>query len=214
LLLFQAPGSDSELDGIIEEKKPVVFVGRVPSKIRADTVATDIEAGTFMGVEYLLRKGRRRIGLLTQRDSLSVREFRLKGWRRAHAEAGLTPATNLHADSEISSEAGFVATRQLLSSKTLPDAIFADNLVLTIGVVRALQERGIAGSIEVVSSDEAEWLDVFHIPISTVVQPSYEVGVTAARLFLDRVTDPERPVETVLLKPALKIREGTHSTCQ
>lgn len=208
LLLFQAAGEDPELDRLLAESKPVVFVGRVPAGIHADVVATDIEAGTYMGVAHLLERGHRHVALITQRDSMSVREFRVKAWRRAHADRGLTASDELLAESELSSEGGFTAAMQLLGAKTLPDAIFVDDLVLTIGVVRALQRQDLAGKVEVLSSDDAEWLDVFHIPISTIVQPSHDVGATAARLFLDRVKHPQRAHETILLKPALKIRHG------
>jgi LacI family transcriptional regulator len=208
LLLFQAAGEDPELDRLLTEKKPVVFVGRVPSGIDADVAATDIEAGTYMGVKHLLQKGHRRVALITQRDSLSVREFRLKAWRRAYADLGLRPASGLRAEGELSSEGGFAAAAELLTADKLPDAIFVDDLVLTIGVVRALQQKNLTGKVEVLSSDDAEWLDVFHIPISTIVQPSHEVGATAARLMLERLKAPDRPYEKILLKPTLKVRQG------
>jgi len=211
LFLFQASGQDSELTKFLAEKKPVVFVGRVPSEIKADVVATDIEAGTYLGVSHLLNKGHRRVGLVTQLDSLSVRDFRLKGWHAAHADRGLSPAAGLHADGELTVDGGYAATMELLKGRQLPQAIFADDLVLMIGIVRALHARGLTGKVEVLSSDDAEWLDVFHIPISTIVQPSHEVGVQAAGLFLERLRDPSRPYTTILLKPQLKIREGNHT---
>lgn len=206
LLLFQTPGEDSELDKMIQDQKPVVFVGRVPESVQADVVATDIEEGTCMGTSHLLGKGHNRVGLVTQKDSLSVRDFRLKGWRRAHREGSVAVSKELHADGELSAQGGYRAASQLLDLKKLPDAIFVDDLVLTIGVMRAVKERGLMGKIEVFSSDDAEWLDVFHIPISTIVQPSHDVGVTAAELLLKRLADPSRSYETILLKPALKIR--------
>lgn len=206
LLLFQAPGEDEELNKLIAEKKPVVFVGRVPRNIHADVVATDIENGTWLGCRHLLAKGKRRVGLVCQKDSMSVRDFRLEGWRRAHKEVGVSPVAALQVEGELSAEGGYEATMRLLSRKQLPDAVFVDDLVLTIGVVRALQEKGLVGEIEVLSSDDAEWLDVFHLPITTVVQPSQEVGREAARLLLARLADPRRPIEKILLKPELKIR--------
>lgn len=113
----------------------------------------------------------------------------------------------LHAEGELSVSGGRHAILQLLDRKPLPDALFVDDLVLCIGVVQALQERGLTDRIEVLSSDDADWLDVFHIPISTIVQPSHEVGVTAADLLLKRLRSPNRRREKILLKPTLKIRE-------
>jgi len=207
LLLFQAAGHDEELEKLMKGGKAVVFVGRLPDGLRGDVVATDIEAGTYLGVEHLVSKGHQRVALITQKDSLSVREFRLKGWNKACTAANRTADPNLHAEGELSVSGGRLAALHLLERKPLPDAIFVDDLVLCIGVVQALQERGLAGRIEVLSSDDADWLDVFHIPISTIVQPSHEVGVMAADLLLKRLRTPNRRRETILLKPTLKIRQ-------
>ncbi|MEP7365233.1 MAG: substrate-binding domain-containing protein, partial [Acidobacteriota bacterium] len=43
--------------------------------------------------------------------------------------------------------------------------------------------------------------------ISTVIQPSYEVGVRAAELLLKRIENPKRAFKTILLAPQLRIRE-------
>ena len=206
LLLFLAAGEDPELEKLLDEGKPVVFVGRVPDRLEVDVVATDIEMGTRLAMEHLLSRGHRRIGLVTQRDSMSVRDYRLKAWRETCSLAGIRSNRKLHAEGELSANGGHEAALKLLDVKPPPDAIFVDDLVLTIGVVRALQERGLAGKVEIMSSDDAEWLDVFHIPISTVAQPSHEVGVAAADLLLKRIQTPDRPYERILLPPTLRIR--------
>src|SRR5258707_155581 len=62
ILLFQAPGEDSELDRVLKTNKPVVFVGRIPEGVSADIVATDILYGTQMAVGHLLQQGHTKIG--------------------------------------------------------------------------------------------------------------------------------------------------------
>ena len=76
------------------------------------------------------------------------------------------------------------------------------------GILRAAKERGIAvpETVEVASSDDSEWLDVFRPAISTVVQPSYEMGERAADLALARLASPKRPFESVVLQPSLHPR--------
>jgi DNA-binding LacI/PurR family transcriptional regulator len=60
--------------------------------------------------------------------------------------------------------------------------------------------------VEIVSSDDAEWLDVIHPPISAIVQPSYDLGVKAAETLLKRIKHPKRAQERILLRPELKVR--------
>jgi LacI family transcriptional regulator len=71
-----------------------------------------------------------------------------------------------------------------------------------------LRERNIScpKEMEVMSSDDAEWLDVFEPSISTVVQPSYDLGRAAAELLLRRFRHPTSKFRKVLLQPSLKIR--------
>lgn len=208
VLLFQAPGEDHELDRLLQTRKPVVFVGRIPSGIKADVVATDIECGTRMAIEFLYHKAHRRIGLITVATSLSVSSLRLAGWRAAFQQHGIVADESYVIAGELSSETGRQAAAQLLSLAEPPTAIFADNLVIATGILKTLQERGLRcpQDVEVVSSDDAEWLDVFQPPITTIVQPSYELGVQAAEILLKRIRHPKRPQQKVLLRPELKVR--------
>lgn len=208
VLLFQAPGEDEELTRLLHNKCPIVFVGRIPQGIAADVVATDIAAGTKAGVSYLLSRGHKRIGLLTVEKSMSVSDARLIGWRQALKAAGIAADPVLAVKTDLSAEGGQASARQILSLKARPTALFVDNLVMTIGVLRALQVLHLEcpKDVEVMSSDDAEWLDVFRPVISTVVQPSYQLGVRAAEMLLRRIRHPGRPHEKVLLKPTLHIR--------
>jgi LacI family transcriptional regulator len=108
----------------------------------------------------------------------------------------------------LSAEGARQATFKLLDLGPAITAIFADNLLLVTGILHAFRERGIRcpQNVEVMSSDDAEWLDVFEPKVSTVVQPSYELGVAAAELLLKRFRKPNRKFQKVLLQPTLKIR--------
>jgi len=208
VLLFQAPGDDPELSRIVDKQRPIVFVGRVPSGIEADIVANDIAAGTRLGIEHLISKGHTRIALVTIEKSLSVAELRLEGWKRALRASKLPADEELVVKTEMSVESSTSAMQRLLKVRNRPTAVFADNLLTTIGILKAIQEAGLSSprDLEVVSSDDAEWLNVFRPAISTIVQPSYELGARAAELLLKRIRHPKRPHEKVMLKPELRIR--------
>jgi LacI family transcriptional regulator len=208
VLLFQAPGEDAELSRLLSAMKPVVFVGRIPEGIAADIVATDILRGTQMGVGYLLKKGHTRIGLVTVAASLSVAALRMEGWRRELLRHGGAAKKEYAVAGELSSAAGELAALRLLDLREPPTAIFADNLVVATGILRALQRRGrrVPADLELVSSDDAEWLDVFRPPITAIVQPSYQLGAQAAELLLKRIRHPKRRYQKILLAPELKIR--------
>jgi LacI family transcriptional regulator len=76
------------------------------------------------------------------------------------------------------------------------------------GALRALRERRlrVPDDVAVMSSDDSEWLDEFEPRISTVVQPSYEMGVRAGDLLVKRMQTPDRAQERILLMPELRLR--------
>ena len=208
VLLFQAPGEDRELDLLIESDKPLVFVGRIPKIAEADVVAPDIQAGTRMAIDHLLDRGHKRIGMVLVSASMSVHANRIAGWRASMRKHGTKADAAYIVSGELSADAGARATAKLLDLPKPPTAIFTDNLVLITGVLKMLKERGMScpAQIELVSSDDAEFLDVFQPPITTIVQPSYELGVQAAERLLQRIRYPQRPSHKTILKPSLRVR--------
>ena len=208
ILLFMAAGSEETLPRAAGGKRPIVCVGRIPEQFECDTVCADNVAGTRLAIEHLMGKGHKRIGIIAGELSLSAGADRVLGWRqalRAHRikvdEALIQPAT-------WTEQAGFDAANRLLDLPLPPTAIFAANFLMMTGILRAAKERGIAvpETVEVASSDDSEWLDVFRPAISTVVQPSYEMGERAADLALARLASPKRPFESVVLQPSLHPR--------
>ena len=96
----------------------------------------------------------------------------------------------------------------LLALPEPPTAIFTANFLMMTGVLKALKQRKLRcpKDVEVMSSDDSEWLDVFEPRISTVAQPSYEMGTEAAKLLLERIKQPGRKFEQIVLQPQLMLR--------
>jgi DNA-binding LacI/PurR family transcriptional regulator len=120
VLLFQSPGEDDELRRMLEKNRPLVFVGRVPKGIDADVVATDILAGTKAGVAHLIRRGHKRIGLITTENTMSVAEYRVAGWTRALKERGIPVDQRLVVPAKLSAEAACCTATRLLDWKNHP----------------------------------------------------------------------------------------------
>src|SRR5262249_12930454 len=123
-------------------------------------------------------------------------------------KAGVAADKNWVRPTDWSPEQARTQMIELLALAEPPTAIFAANFLMTTGVLAALQERDIPvpQGMEVVASDDFDWLDVFRPAISAVVQPSYEMGVAAAELLFRRLKDPRGKRESIVLRPSLKVR--------
>ena len=209
LLLFISPGEDRDVRALVKAKRPVVFVGRTPIDLKADSVSADNAKGTQIAVERLISRGHRRIALVNGQAGLSSSAERVQGWKRALKKEGFPAPKELVVHADWTAEAGFAKASDFLNLDKPPTAIFAANLLMMTGVLRALKERKLRcpQDVEVMSSDDSEWLDVFEPRISTVAQPSYLMGAKSAELLLKRIKSSSRRFEQIVLEPELMIRD-------
>lgn len=208
VLMFLAAGDESEAERMVKAKKAVVFVGRTPRTFKADAVSADNVAGTRLAIEHLIKAGHKRIAIITGQSSLSTSTDRVEGWRRTLRKHKLPTTASLIGEGDWSAESGHAAAKRFLAMNPRPTAIFASNFLMMTGALRAVKESGLRcpEDVQVISSDDSEWLDVFAPAITTVVQPSYAMGEHAADLLLKRIEKPSRKFETVVLEPELHIR--------
>jgi DNA-binding LacI/PurR family transcriptional regulator len=208
LLIFICPGANEEVRALVMAKKPIVFVGRTPVGLKADSVSANNRRGAQIAVARLISRGHRRVALVNGQEGLSSSADRVEGWKSALRKSRFAAAAELLAHCDWTADAGYRATLRFLDLEEPPTAIFAVNFLMMTGVLRALQERGVRcpQQVEVISSDDSEWLDVFAPRISTVAQPSYEMGEKSAQLLLKRMRAPRRRFEQIVLEPELVIR--------
>src|SRR5436190_1596241 len=179
-------------------------------------IANPFYAKVVRGVENVLKEANYSLILgstYNQKEEQSryLAVFRAKqvdGLKRALKNRGLAAPKELLAHGDWTADAGYSATVRFLDLPEPPTAIFAVNFLMMTGMLRALHERGVRcpQEVEVISSDDSEWLDVFAPRISTVAQPSYEMGEKSAQLLLKRMRAPRRRFEQIVLEPELVIR--------
>ena len=208
MLLFLASGDQSELKQLVSKKKPIVFLGRIPS-FPADYVTADNVRGAELAVEYLISKGHQRIGIIIGQEDLSPSVQRVEGWRNTLTKKGLSSPEEYIATGDWGAESGYRCAQQLLKLEPRPSALFVANFMMMTGALRAVKDAGLRNpeDVRVASCDDAEWLDCFSPPVTTIEQPSYELGAEGAALLLARLQDPGREACHLVLQPKLKIRE-------
>ena len=209
VLMFLAAGDESEASRMVKAKKAVVFVGRAPRTFQGDTVTADNVQGTRLAIDHLIAAGHERIAIVTGQASLSTSSDRVDGWRKSLRRRKLAAPASLIGEGDWSTESGYEVGKRLLEQSPRPTGIFASNFLMMTGVLRAIKEKGLRcpQDVQVVSSDDSEWLDVFSPAITTVVQPSYAMGEHAADLLLKRMKQPSRKFETIVLSPELHLRQ-------
>jgi len=103
------------------------------------------------------------------------------------------------------------AALALLNLPNPPTAVFSTNNVMTLGVIAALQSRGvrIPEDVALVGFDDFDWAIVLRPRLTTVGQPTYDIGKIAAQMLVERIE--HRVVEglrRVVLPTRLLVRES------
>ena len=175
---------------------PVVFGGRPlrPGELESYYVDVDNVDAAALGTRYLIDSGRARIATISGPDDMPAGVDRLTGWTSAMTAAGLD--TSRVAAGDFSMASGARAMRQLLEQDPTLDAVFAASDLMALGAVSVLREHGrsIPGDVAVVGFDDSPAATGGAIELTSVHQPSIEMGEQMARMLLAllRGETPER----------------------
>ncbi|WP_376795788.1 LacI family DNA-binding transcriptional regulator [Thermogemmatispora sp.] len=193
---------------------PVVAVDRRVKDEAIDAVLVDNVRGAREAVLHLIANGYRRIGIITGPLSTTTGRERLEGYRRALEESGLPYDPHLVRTGPFKENTGRILTRELLDLEEPPTALFLGNNLIALGALDMLQERGlrIPQDMALVSFDETPWAHLNAISLTTIAQPVYELGSTAALRLLQRLQPTPASHFTrqeIILTPSLQIRSSS-----
>jgi DNA-binding LacI/PurR family transcriptional regulator len=200
----------------IEEGLAVVVIDRQMRNTDVDTVLVDNFQGSLEAIHHLIQLGHTRIGMVSGPLHLTTGRERYGGYLQAMTDAGLRVDSSLTCFGDYRQSSGYELAQQLINLPDPPTAMFVANNQMTIGALNAIHEAGrnIPSDIAVVGFDDLSWAISLNPPLTTVAQPTFEIGVHAARLLLERIADPLRPAHTVVLETELIVRASCGSPVQ
>jgi DNA-binding LacI/PurR family transcriptional regulator len=158
-------------------------------------------------VAHLVASGRKRIALINHDLSYKYAQLRQQGYQQELEQRGLSWQAVSYA-SDLSYNAGKRAMEALLNADTQPDAVFAVSDTLAAGAIAAIQAAGhqVPQDIAVAGFDGSELAEMISPPLTTIAQPSRDIGRTAFSLLLQKIDDPQSPTERVMMDWRLIVR--------
>lgn len=197
---------------VIRQGVPIVLFDRVVDEIDAPKVVVDDFNGAFQAVTHLIETGRRRIAHLTSAGSLYVGQRRREGYEAALQQHGLPVRPEYIIEGGCHEEDGRSGARRLMALAEPPDGIFAINDPVAIGAFLYLQDQRvlIPEQIGLVGFTDNPNSVLVRPALTTINQPAYEIGKTAASLLLDILTGKTlKNGKTITLETRLVIRGST-----
>lgn len=209
LVLMGSALSDSQLDHLGREI-PTATVGRWLDSAHVDVIVNDDRLGGVLATKHLLELGHRRIAHITGGNGNGSRE-RQASYRQTMEEAGFEPIV---VEGNYLQSGGATGAQHILDATgEMPTAIFAANDLAAIGAMDTLRRAGhrIPDDVSIIGYDNIHWAGMQPIDLTTIDQPAWDMGQTAARLLCTRVGTGSLQGQTVLIEPALVVRSTTRA---
>ncbi len=156
---------------------PVVLIGSAGGRDSFDSIAVDNHGGAFAMTRHLLGLGRGAIAFVTGPPRNWEARERLRGYRDALRSRATPRPRGIVLPGDFTEESGFRAAKRALSLRHRPDAIFAANDSMAIGVLSALREAGVRIPEEIALGGFDD------IPITRFISPA----LTTVRIPLQEV---------------------------
>jgi LacI family transcriptional regulator len=174
------------------------------------SVSVDDVYGGRIAIEYLGELGHHNIAWVAGPESIPQVADRGVGVAKAAKAGGLNIET-IRVQLQNSAQ-GEEAAKLILQLPTLPTAVFCANDLLALGVMRGLMAAKVKvpDQVSILGYDDINFASSAAVPLSSISQPAYQMGVTAADLLLSECEDGENHQhQQIRFQPKLVEREST-----
>jgi GntR family transcriptional regulator of arabinose operon len=188
---------------------PVVLLDRTvvpyPDRGHHDLVGIDNRRAGYVITEHLLRLGSRRIGFVGIGNAAATVDAREAGYREALHAGGAPAVPELARRLDPADEA---AVRALMKER--PEAIVCANDWTAARLMRTLLALGhaVPDEVRLVGIDDVDYASLLPVPLTTLRQPTRQIGAAALAAMLDRVAGAELPTRDILLHGTLIVRRS------
>jgi DNA-binding LacI/PurR family transcriptional regulator len=210
------------------ETLPIVFGGRPVNPELADSWYVDVDnrESARLATSHLLAIGRRRIATIAGRQDMPAGIDRLEGWRDARGGgSGALPsgdasdASGASAASggelvefgDFTQDSGAAAMERLLArtGDERPDGVFVANDQMAAGAIQTLHRHGldVPGDVAIVGYDDDTFASTLTPPLTTVHQPSMDLGAEMAAVLVQRLAGGQPPRRTII--PTHLVQRGS-----
>ncbi|WP_158941744.1 LacI family DNA-binding transcriptional regulator [Granulicella sp. S190] len=202
-----------------DNRTPYLLFDRNFPHLAAHFVGSDDVQVGEMATQHLIDIGRKRIAHIGGKNS-SPSFDRLRGYRNALTQAGLTAPENYIILRERMEESGdtvgFQAMQELLKLKPSPDAVFCYNDLMAVGAIEATLQAGlrVPEDIAFIGCGNLRYANYLRVPLSSIDHGTNELGRIAGELALELSANPELEPKSLLVPSTLKARASSVGSSQ
>ncbi|PRY11659.1 LacI family transcriptional regulator [Pontibacter ummariensis] len=205
-------GVEEDIQGLINDKHPVVLFDRFFPRLKTNYVIVDNFNSTYKAVNHLISQGYSRIAFVTLESEQVQMNDRLNGYKKALEDCLLPPLVKSLNFDKPAEENKKEITSFLVNNRQLDAIVFATNYISVWGLeaIRDITFMSPA-DVGIVSFDDHDVFPLFAPPVSAVAQPVEEISKEVINIMLKQLEDPEQmnTNKHVVLPAKLIIRESS-----
>jgi DNA-binding LacI/PurR family transcriptional regulator len=196
----------------MERGTPIVFFDRTVRDIGASCVGIDDENCCAMLTEHLINHGYKVVAHLSGPTTVSIGKERLLGFKKALKLHNIEFKPELVVQSGFHENGGYAAMKTLLQLPIgkRPNAIVAVNDPAAFGAMKAILEHGlrIPEDIAIVGMSDDVRAELVSTGLTTIKQPAYEIGKTAAETLISEIEGKTKPGKRMIVATELRVRKS------
>jgi LacI family transcriptional regulator len=203
LLLVVPPDALAYATSLHESGLPVVMIDDRGHHPGFPSVATTNAAGGADAATHLLSLGRTRLAMVTGPAEFGCTRDRSAGFRTVAGDV-------VTVEGDFTRDGGQAAVEELLATGVPFDGVFAHNDLTAVGVLDGLRAAGrkVPDDVAVVGFDDIDIAAHTSPALTTIRQPSREMGEAAATMLLAHLAGEAPPSEPLVLPTSLVVRES------
>ncbi|MCM3697831.1 LacI family DNA-binding transcriptional regulator [Paenibacillus macerans] len=207
LIIFPT-GQNVELyENMLKSGYPVVFMDRKVKDILIPAVKVNNFESAYSIIQHFIDYGHERIAIVTQPLTTSTRIDRVEGYKSAMLANGKEPQYIISTEvQQMKSE-----LEKLFFGEQPPTALLAGNDLAFLEVLKFAKDHGlkVGSNFSLAVFDNIPFADLVDPPVTTIAQPSYEMGKKAAEMLLKLIKKEETDIQDVVYSCELLIKESS-----
>lgn len=210
-IIVNHPHSYTRIESISRLQKenfPFVLLGWIKGT-RASFVMADLTKGAYLAISHLIGLGHKRIVFMAAGNDNDL--LRMNGYTKALQEADIEFRQDLVVKSGEEIEGAYETVDEILKMKEKPTAIFAINDLLAIGIIDALEKKGlkVPEDFAVVGFDNIKLSSHERFSLTTIDYPMKELAELTMKVLLDQIEERFDGPQQFMVEPRLIVRRSS-----
>jgi DNA-binding LacI/PurR family transcriptional regulator len=211
-LLIAAPLAvgEGDIERLKSLKVPFVFLMRTSGFEGVEFVTNDNLQGGYIGMKHLYETGERNFGFLPINSPSGRR--RMEGCEKFLLEKNIFIKKYPAESSRPQIGDGYAAMKRLLARGFRSGAVCCGCDLIAVGALKAIFEVNLSvpEDFRLIGYDDFDMAPYLRVPLTTIRQPTYQIGVEGFHLLINRLNQPDSPYHKIILEPELIIRNSTN----